>query len=121
MSFDYGFTCPEIDKNIRSFKDDLGYHLQSIFNDHTEGKTDTEIDHLAQDYARHIYSDAENIFENVRETNEGMRQEAERQIEDLNGEIENLKNEIENLENKIENLENENENLEIRIQESAAE
>ena len=125
-SFDYKYTCSEIDKQITMLKDSLSDNLMDLISELNPMFADTEKE---QDYREAwvdtIYSIAEECFEGVRKTNEDMRKEAEYQIEHVAEErdeyerlyefwqddaeekdkqIEDLKEEIENLKYQIENL-----------------
>lgn len=103
MGLDFGHTCPDIDRGIESFKDDLKMYLSEILDDACpllEG--DVKGDFI-KGYIDSIYAEFEGNFENVRKTNEEIRSEADRQIDDLQDEVGELKSEIEELRYILEN------------------
>lgn len=123
-SFDYKYTCPEIDKQITMFKDSLSDNLLDLISELNPMFADTDKE---QDYREAwvdtIYSIAEECFEGVRKTNEDMRKEAEYQIEHIaeeRDEYERLKNhwesESEEKDKQIEDLKEEIENLKYQIE-----
>jgi predicted nuclease with TOPRIM domain len=94
VNFDYGNTCPKIDKaigqakaNIESFIDDLLSDACGLLPEKTRKE-------LAADYASDLYNYIEDAFENVRSTNEDMRDAADDQISDLKDRIEELEGEL---------------------------
>ena len=103
--FDYGYTCPSIDRSIANAKDEITSFLEGVLSDACGLLPDKLVDDLAKNYADSLYSSLEDIFENVRSENEKMRSEAESQISRLSDEINDLHNRIGSLEEIIENLE----------------
>jgi len=117
--FNYSFTCPEIDKNIKNFRVDLSNYLSTIIEElNPLFNATNESIKFFNTYEEAIYSSAELYFENVRDCNSIMRDEVEKVVEELvkerdeykrlsefwedeaiekNKQIEDLKEEIENL------------------------
>lgn len=92
MSFDYGYTCPSIDKDIDSFKEasfeTCKWFVESVYSDEGTDISEKSILEKSKELSDELYSDAEDIFENTRSHNEGMRKSADSQISDLKGDIE---------------------------------
>ena len=114
-SFDYRYTCPEIDKEINSFKESLSDHLIDLISELNPmfAETDKEKKYR-EDRVRVIYDSAENCFEGVRRANEDMRKEAERQVQELIEEFEEAKrlaiyweSEVDEKDREIESLKDE--------------
>lgn len=95
-SFDYGQTCPDIDKSISEFQSIIVEKLKDLVE---EIENEEDIEDLVVNYSTDIYEEFEQNFEAVRKTNDDMRKEAEIQISNLQEEIENLKDKISELEN----------------------
>lgn len=99
MGFDYGYTCPDIDRNISKFKEELKYFLEGVFEELCPVAVDTEVMvNWVQSNVEHFYSIAEDVFEDVRSINEDMRKAADDQIEHLEEQVSDLKYEITMLE-----------------------
>ena len=79
---EFGQTCPDIDKSINDFKQDIKNHKGDI------------------------YELFESYFEKVRQTNSDLRDAAEGQLKDLTDELAEAKETISQLEYKIHDLEN---------------
>ena len=91
-SFDYKHTCPEIDSQIKSFKESLSNHLDDLISELNPMFAETDKEKEYRDgWVESIYDSAEQCFEGVRKTNEDMRKEAEYQIENLMEELEEAK------------------------------
>lgn len=103
--FDYGYTCPSIDREIANAKNEITSFLEGVLSDACGLMTEHLVNKLAKDYADSLYSSLEDIFENVRSENEKMRSEAERQISKLSDEVDELHHRINSLNDVIENLE----------------
>ncbi len=110
LNFDFHYTCPDIDKNIRDFENDLESEINDIIVDISPKIPQAERLLLAEKYSNSIYKSAEMYFENVRKTNENMREEAEAQIQ-------RLLNQVEELEQQVKELERENAKQDQRIDE----
>jgi len=95
MSFNYGYTCPNIDKEIEAAKQNIRDNIEEIVEECCPLLTDDPLAQFASRWADEIYNGIESCFEIVRETNENMRTEAERQIGNLEDEIAELKGELE--------------------------
>ena len=124
--FNYFFTCPEIDKNIKHFQSELSSALDSAVKElNPLFYSSVDSTHFLKDLEDSIYSSAETYFENVRDCNSTMRDEVEKVVEEIveecdeykrlsefwedeaiekDKQIEDLKEEIENLKYQIENL-----------------
>ena len=79
---EFGQTCPDIDKSINDFKQDIKNHKGDI------------------------YELFESYFEKVRQTNSDLRDAAEQQLKDLTDELAEAKETISIFENKLWELEN---------------
>ncbi len=110
MGLDYGYTCPDIDKNIESYKQDIEDNFRHAFENHTD-LDDDEILAIAKDYAYGLYQDFEGSFEAVRATNEDLRKQAEYQIAELETRIENLEWQTQDLQNEAGSRDKEIESL----------
>ncbi|WP_298751948.1 hypothetical protein [uncultured Arcobacter sp.] len=113
--FNFGYTCPIIDSNIKGFQEIVENYIRDIIFDVYQGKVsyadlDSNEDEQAEyrDYvistAECIYGDVESYFEGTRKTNEDIRNSAEKQITDLDEEIERLKYIISDKEDEIDSL-----------------
>lgn len=115
-SFNYGYTCPDINKEIVSFKESLSDKLDEILEElcpmfsHTE-----EAKIWRQNWERFIYDDAESCFENVRDCNSNIRDEAEKQIDDVAKERDNYRSLYEEAQDRINELESEVNDLQNEI------
>ena len=88
-SFDYKHTCPDIDLQIRYFKEVLSDKLVDLISELNPMFAETNKEReYREGWVESIYDSAENCFEKVRETNQDMRKEAEYQIENLIEELE---------------------------------
>jgi hypothetical protein len=91
-SFDYRYTCPEIDKEIDNFKESLSDHLIDLISELNPMFAETNKEQkYREDWVKIIYDSVEGCFEGVRRANEDMRKEAESQIENLTEELEEAK------------------------------
>jgi len=98
---EFGQTCPDIDKSINDFKQDIKVYLEEIEWCVKKGEP------VALDiYNNDIYKAFESYFEKVRQTNSDLRDAAEGQLKDLTDELAEAKETISQLEYKIHDLEN---------------
>ncbi len=115
MSFDYGYTCYYIDKDIDSFKEasfeTCKWFVESIYSDEGIDISKEAILAKSKELSGELYSDAEDIFENTRSHNEDMRGAADSQISDLKGGIEDLEERCHLLEEEVAALEKELERM----------
>lgn len=81
MAFDYGFTCPDINKSIDQFKSVVSDYLSNMLDDCCPMLVGEQKQEFIKSYSDQIYQEFESNFEDVRKTNEDMRKEAEKQIE----------------------------------------
>ena len=115
-TFSYPYTCPDIDRNIESFKDSLESLLNNLSNDlNPLFYNSPEYEDFILSYKNQVYKIAEPIFENVRDCNSTMRDEIDRHEKELFDRIEELEDEKRNLEQQINDLEKENETLQEQI------
>ena len=105
MSFDYNYTCPDIDAGIAAYKSDIEASLSDMLDECNPLIEGEQKEKFIKSYSETIYSDFESSFEGVRESNENMRKEAESQIEAKESEIEILEEEVLQLKNNIEEIE----------------
>ena len=82
--FYYSWTCPEIDKNIQSFRETISDHLDDLINELSPlfYNTPAKVEYR-KDWENLIYNSTEDLFENVRKCNSDMRDEAERVVGEL--------------------------------------
>jgi molecular chaperone DnaK (HSP70) len=114
-SFDYRHTCPDIDLQIKNFKETLSDNLIDLISELNPMFAGTDKEKEYRDsWVNIIYDSAENCFEGVRKTNEDMRKEAKYQIENLIDELEEAQrlasyweSEAEEKDKKISDLEEE--------------
>jgi len=99
MSFNFPYTCPEIDVQVEYFKDSILDHIQHF----------VDLDSLSNDQLRrmkrNIYEDFQSYYEDVRDTNVRMRTAAEDQLDSKDEEINDLVSQIRSLEERVEYLE----------------
>ena len=126
MSFNYRFTCPTIDEEIKIARDKI-YATIKYLLEKVNGQelSEERIKDITSEYELHLYCDVEDSFEKVRETNSDMRNEAELQIEECNNQVSELQDLVEDLRvelkekdldihrlnNRIEELQSENEEI----------
>jgi len=103
--FDYPYTCPAINKEIKKAKAILEELIKSIITRFSPMIPEGHADLLAHQEAENAYHDFEDIFEKTRAINEDMRSEADTQIYRKNKEIRELENEVESLQLQIKELE----------------
>jgi chromosome segregation ATPase len=128
MSFDYMFTCGDIDKCLSSLRLDIKEELKDfaerIIENYKESLEDPEVIVLEdlEYFIDRIYSGCEEACEDVRTTNQDMRNEAESQIntvvdekEDLEDIINDLEIEIEDLKSEVKDRDEEVESLKIEL------
>lgn len=107
-SFNYPHTCPQIDKNIDSFKQSLSDMLDELISEINPLFSETSaITDFRNGWEKAIFDAAEKIFEDTRKANEDMRKEAEYQIDNLTEELEEARDNIKDLERKVSDLEDE--------------
>lgn len=111
--FRYPHTCPDIDKNIKAFKDSLEEYLTDLFDYICPPSLvdSNEAQEIKKDYLKYISDQANNCFENVRTVNSNMRDEVEKVLDLKNSEIDELNDTIGTLEKRIEDLEYELRNI----------
>lgn len=105
MGLDYKYTCPDIDRNIKTFKNDISNHLESMLDECCPLLNGKVKEDFIKEYINYIYDDFEQNFEDVRKINEDMRKEADKQIEYAKERVSDIESEITELNNKINELE----------------
>jgi hypothetical protein len=100
VNFDYGNTCPKIDKAIGEAKGTIENFLSDLIGDVCPYLPSGTLQDLAADKAAELYSELERAFEVVRSANEDMRSEADRQISELKDEIDSLEAQVQRLEDQ---------------------
>lgn len=120
MSFDYPYTCPIIDRNLKEIKEHIQNTLSELIQECSPLLPSEVLTKVSEDYMERIYSDIEYNIENVRNTNEDMRVKAENQISDIKYEMQALEEiiaekdtEIQDLQQSIKDLEEDLENLRL--------
>ena len=126
MSFNYRFTCPTIDEEIKIARDKIYATIKYLLEKgNGQELSEERIKDITSEYELHLYCDVEDSFEKVRETNSDMRNEAELQIEECNNQVSELQDLVEDLRvelkekdldihrlnNRIEELQSENEEI----------
>lgn len=97
MSFEYPYTCPEIDSNISKIRAEIESSIDDVLSDACGLLDSTTRHRLAREYAETFYDAIEDHIEAIRTTNERMRREAEKQIENLEEKVADLEREITHL------------------------
>ena len=104
-SFDFGYTCPSIDKDIEYIKYTLVDCVESFIDELCPLMPSSYQKELSEVHGKVFYEQIEDYVENIRKTNEEMREAATTQIdsmtEDYKEQIEVLKEEISSLEKQI--------------------
>jgi len=72
-NFDFGNTCPDIDKALRYWDNEASSVLRGYIDDETE--LDNAVDEL--------YKVCESVYEDIRSTNVNMREAAQEQLDNL--------------------------------------
>lgn len=104
VNFDYGNTCPKIDKAIDEAKDEIEKFIIDLLDEASPLLDNRHRNALAKDYADSLYRNIEDAFESARKANEDMRGAADDQISDLKDEIESLNAQVSELEKRLEAL-----------------
>lgn len=102
MSFDFPYTCPDIDAAIGRALDSLRDSIDDLLNDACPLLSATLREARAKEYADAFYSNLERSFEDVRKANERIRKAAEQQVEALEREVFDLKHQVADLERQVE-------------------
>ncbi len=105
MSFDYKYTCPDIDNVLNSVKDIFEVFLIEAIEDVAPDMNQSDKDEFISMHTKDVEERIIMEFDVVRSINSDMRDEASVQIENLESEIDNLKSNIRELELELENLE----------------
>ena len=112
MGLDYGYTCPDIDREIKSVKADFYSSIQDILETYNgQELSEQEIKDISEGLSDDLYRDVETSFEECRSTNDDMRKQAEYQIDELEKRIENLEWQLDDMTNEISSKDQEIESL----------
>lgn len=104
MSFDYKYTCPEINQLIKDAESTIKCKIDDIIEELCPMIEVDVKDSLTNQWSEQLYKELESIFEDTRDTNEKMRNAAEKQVDVLESEVERLREELREKESKIEEL-----------------
>ena len=115
MGFDYGWTCPDIDKGIDQIKNDIENYFIDIMDECCPLIEGEQKKKIVNDYVNNLYNDLESVFEDVRKSNEDMRRDADNQIERLDSEVDDMKSIINDMEIEIGSLTEQIEELQNEI------
>ena len=105
MSFQYPYTCPQIDRAIQSAKSVIESSLSTFAEEISPYAQGSLFENLSAQAARDLYDDLEDIFETVRSTNSSMRDAADDQLTSCENKIQELEAQIAYLEEKCAALE----------------
>lgn len=107
-NFSYGYTCPDINKEIKSFDASLSDRLDEIFEELCPLFSGTnEAMKWRENWRTIIYNDAEPCFESVRDCNSNIRDEAEKQIDAVAKERDEYRKLYEESQDRVNELETE--------------
>ena len=107
-NFDYGYTCPDINKEIGNFKSALSDRLDEMIEKLCPIIASTDTARIWRtNWEQIIYNDAESCFENVRDCNSNIRDEAEKQIDAVADERDEYKKLYEEAQDRVRELEDE--------------
>lgn len=104
MGLDFYHTCPDIDRNIKGFKEDIDNLLRDVVTECCPLFEGEAKDDFIRGHTEYLYGLFQDYFESVRKTNEDMRKQADYQIDKLVDEVDDLRSEIKELEYRIEKL-----------------
>lgn len=98
MPFDYGYTCPSIDKLIDEAKDQIHSHIESVVLENNPYILSHDIPQSLKEHIKDVsdalYEALEDVFEGCRSINEEMRDAADKQIGELEEQVEILEAEV---------------------------
>lgn len=98
MPFDYGYTCPSIDKLIDEAKEQIHDHLESVVLENNPYVLSHDIPQSLKEHIKDVsdalYEALEDVFEGCRSINEEMRDAADKQVNELEEQVENLEAEV---------------------------
>lgn len=96
MSFDYHWTCPDIDQTIDELKDQILSELIEAVEKIMGDNCSEDEKQSLQEYSDCIYELVSGAVEKIRDTNSDMRKEASSQIGSLQDKVDELKSELVN-------------------------
>lgn len=105
MTFDYRYTCPEINMSIDSLKGEIRAEISEALDDNESPLEGEERQSYIKNFADRIYSYIEDTYEAIRKTNADIRDEAEKQIEKMEQRLDTANETIKELEGDIRILE----------------
>lgn len=106
MGLDFGWTCPDIDKNIVALEESLTDNIDSILDECCPLLTGEQKSKFIKDWVDHIMVANKDLFEDLRKTNSDLRDQAEKQIGDLETKVDELEFDLESANQEIETLQN---------------
>jgi hypothetical protein len=101
MSFDFPYTCPDIDAAISRAHDALKDSLDDLLREACPLLSPATHGELVKQYADAFYSNLEDSFEDVRKANERIRKAAEQQVEGLEVDVSELRLTVKDLESRV--------------------
>lgn len=104
-TFDYPYTCPDINKNIEYIQCTIENFLQYLIDDYKDNgvNEDLSVKQLSKD----LYSDIEQYIEEIRSSNQSIRDAAEKQIQDIENEKFDLELDLKDKNKEIDDLNDE--------------
>lgn len=101
-TFDYPYTCPDINKNIEYIQGSIENFLQYLIDDYRDNgfNEDISVKQLSKD----LYSDIEQYIEEIRSSNQSIRDAAEKQIQDVENEKADVEEELKDRYKEIDDL-----------------
>ena len=105
MGLDYGNTCPDIDKQIKYFKESLEDYLRDLVDECCPLLGGEDLNIFVKKWTNAIFGEAEPIFEKIRSTNSDMRKEADKQIEALKKDLDLAHDQISELRYELDQIE----------------
>lgn len=102
MSFDFPWTCPDIDAAIGKAHDALADSLGDLLSDACPLLSPKTHEELVKNYVIEFYRNLEDCFEEVRKANESIRKAAEKQVGSLENEVSELRATVQYLESRVE-------------------
>lgn len=104
-SLDYGYTCPDLDREIADAKNIIEEHFHDTLQELNPILSNLMHTPEVQEWVRvateSLYSDLESVFENCRSINEGIRAAADQQIAECVSELEDAEYRIKELEEDV--------------------
>ena len=102
-TFNYPYTCPDINKNIEYIQGSIENFLQCLIDDYKDNGFNEDI--YVKQLSKDLYSDIEQYIEEIRSSNQSIRDAAEKQIQDIENEKFDLELDLREANKTIEDLE----------------